>query len=100
MMMILEMILYLEDGEVIDEDGYILQYFKQEKNGITIGLENKGKTKEKFKLIMEGLDFTDSINRGRNSSLPFELSPNQRKKWYVSYKDRHSGDISFQFNYA
>ena len=91
---------FKEDGEAIDEDGYIYQYFKQEKNGFTIGIENKGRTKEKFKLILEGLDFTDSTNRGRSTSLPFELSPNQRKKWYVSLKTRYSGDLSFQFDYA
>ncbi len=89
-----------EDGEAIDEDGYIYQYFKQERNGFTIGIENRGRTKEKFKLILEGLDFTDSTNRGRSTSLPFELSPNQRKKWYVSLKTRYSGDLSFQFDYA
>ena len=49
---------------------------------------------------MEGLDFTDSINRGRSVSLPFDLSPNERKKWYVSIKARHYGDITFQFDYA
>jgi hypothetical protein len=89
-----------EDGEAIDEGGYIYQYFKQERNGFTIGIENRGRTKEKFKLILEGLDFTDSTNRGRSTSLPFELSPNQRKKWYVSLKTRYSGDLSFQFDYA
>ena len=91
---------FREDGEPIDEDGTIFQYFKQEKNGFTIGIENKGKTKEKFKLILEGLDFTDSVNRGRSTSLPFELSPKQRKKWYTSFKQRYSGDLSFQFDYA
>jgi hypothetical protein len=88
------------EGEAIDEDGYIIQYFKEEKNGFTIGIENRGRTKEKFKLILEGLDFTDSVNRGKGTSAPFELSPNQRKKWYVAMKQRYSGDLSFQFDYA
>jgi hypothetical protein len=88
------------DGEPIDEDGHILQYFKEEKNGFTIGIENKGRTKEKFKLILEGLEFTDSLNRGRGTSAPFDLYPNQRKKWYVSLKKRYTGDLSFQFDYA
>ena len=91
---------FKQEGEPIDEDGTIYQYFKEEKNGFTIGIENKGKTKEKFKLMLEGLDFTDSVNRGRNSSLPFDLYPNERKKWYVSLKTRYSGDLSFQFDYA
>jgi len=89
-----------EEGEAIDEDGFIYQYFKEEKNGFTIGIENRGKTKEKFKLLLEGLDFTDSINRGRSISLPFYLSPNERKKWYVSLKARFNGDLTFQFDYA
>ena len=91
---------FKEEGEAIDEDEVIFQYFKEEKNGFTIGIENKGKTKETFKLLLEGLDFTDSLNRGRSVSLPFELSPNERKKWYVSIKARHYGDITFQFDYA
>jgi hypothetical protein len=91
---------FKEEGEAIDESGTIIQYFKQEKNGFTIGIENKGRTKEKFKLILEGLDFTDSINRGRSTSLPFDLSPKERKKWYVSLKARYNGDLSFQFDYA
>ena len=91
---------FKEEGEAIDEDEVIFQYFKEEKNGFTIGIENKGKTKETFKLLLEGLDFTDSLNRGRSVSLPFELSPNERKKWYVSIKSRYSGDITFQFDYA
>ena len=88
------------EGEAIDEDGYIIQYVKEEKNGFTIGIENRGRTKEKFKLILEGLDFTDSVNRGKGTSAPFELSPNQRKKWYVAMKQRYRGDLSFQFDYA
>ena len=88
------------EGEAIDEDGYIVQYFKEEKNGFTIGIENKGRTKEKFKLILEGLEFTDSVNRGKGTSSPFELGPNQRKVWFVSLKKRYTGDLSFQFDYA
>ena len=88
------------EGEAIDEGGYILQYFKEEKNGFTIGIENKGRTKEKFKLMLEGLDFTDSVNRGKSVSAAFDLGPNQRKKWYVTLKKRYSGDLSFQFDYA
>ena len=88
------------EGEAIDEDGYIVQYFREEKNGFTIGIENKGRTRERFKLILEGLDFTDSANRGKGVSAPFELSPNQRKKWFVSLKKRYTGDLSFQFDYA
>ena len=88
------------EGEAIDEDGYIVQYFREEKNGFTIGIENKGRTRERFKLILEGLDFTDSVNRGKGVSAPFELSPNQRKKWFVSLKKRYTGDLSFQFDYA
>ena len=92
--------MFRTEGEAIDEDGYIVQYFKEEKNGFTIGIENKGRTREKFKLILEGLEFTDSANRGRGTSAPFELGPNQRKKWYVSLKKRYTGDLSFQFDYA
>ena len=88
------------EGEAIDEGGYIIQYVKEEKNGFTIGIENRGRTKEKFKLILEGLEFTDSVNRGKGTSAPFELNPNQRKKWYVSMKKRYTGDLSFQFDYA
>ena len=91
---------FQQEGEPIDEDGTIYQYFKEEKNGFTIGLENRGKAKEKFKLILEGLDFTDSVNRGRSTSIPFDLYPRERKKWYVSCKPRYSGDLSFQFDYA
>ena len=91
---------FREEAEAIDEGGNIFQYFKQEKNGFTIGIENKGRTKEKFKLILEGLEFTDSINRGRSTSLAFDLSPKERKKWFVSLKARYSGDLSFQFDYA
>ena len=91
---------FQEDGEPIDEAGFIYQYFKEERNGFTIGIENRGRTKEKFKLVLEGLDFTDSINRGRSVSLPFELYPNERKKWYVSLKPRYGGDLTFQFDYA
>ena len=91
---------FYEDGEPIDEDGYIYQYFKQEKTGFTIGIENKGKTREKFILILEGLEFTDTYNRGRSTSQPFYLSPKERKKWFVSFKQRYKGDLSFQFDYA
>jgi hypothetical protein len=91
---------FREEPEAIDEDGYIYQYFKEQRNGFTIGIENRGRTKQRFKLLLEGLDFTDSINRGRSVSLPFDLSPNERKKWEVTLKSRYSGDLTFQFDYA
>ena len=50
--------------------------------------------------MLEGLEFTDSVNRGKTTSSAFELGPNQRKKWYVTLKKRYSGDLSFQFDYA
>ena len=50
--------------------------------------------------MLEGLDFTDSVNRGKRVSAAFDLGPNQRKKWYVTLKKRYSGDLSFQFDYA
>ena len=91
---------FREEAEAIDEDGFIYQYFKEQRNGFTIGIENRGRTKQKFKLLLEGLDFTDSINRGRSVSLPFDLSPNERKKWEVTLKSRYAGDLTFQFDYA
>ena len=91
---------FREEAEAIDEDGFIYQYFKEQRNGFTIGIENRGRTKQRFKLLLEGLDFTDSINRGRSVSLPFDLSPNERKKWEVTLKSRYAGDLTFQFDYA
>ena len=91
---------FREEAEAIDEDGVIFQYFKEQKNGFTIGIENRGRTKQKFKLLLEGLDFTDSLNRGRSVSLPFDLYPNERKKWEVNLKSRFYGDLTFQFDYA
>ena len=92
--------IFKQEGEAIDEAGNIVQYYKQETFGFTIGLENKGDMKLKFKLSLEGLDFTDLINRGRTVSLPFDLPPKDRKKWTVNFKPKYDGDVTFQFNYA
>ena len=92
--------IFKQEGEAIDEAGNVVQYYKQETFGFTIGLENKGDMKLKFKLSLEGLDFTDLINRGRTVSLPFDLPPKDKKKWTVNFKPKYDGDVTFQFNYA
>ena len=91
---------FKENGEAIDEAGNIIQYHLQDRRGFNIGLENKGNNVERFKLILEGLDFTDSVNQGKDVSAPFDLNPKERKKWFVSYRPNFAGDVSFQFDYA
>ena len=89
-----------EQGDPIDEEGYLYQYVLEKSNGYTIGLANEGPKKEKLKLILEGLEFSDAANRGRSVSASFYIGPGEKRVFNTIVKKRYRGELSFEFNYA
>ena len=53
-------IVFKEEGQAHDIEPLLIQYFLEIKNGYIIGIENKTKKKQKIKLLLEGLEITDS----------------------------------------
>ncbi len=90
---------FREEGEAIDDQGYLIQYYLGVSGGFTIGLENRGNATERMKIILEGLEFSDTLYKGR-SSPTFTISPGEKKVFNTTYKPRFYGDMTFQFDYA
>ena len=89
-----------EEGEQIDENGYLFQYVKEveDSNGYTIGLENTSDYKIKLKLILEGMTILDSEFQGKDSA-QFISMPKSKKVFNLKIKPDADG-LSFEFVYA
>ena len=50
----------------------------------------------RLRLVLEGLELTDSIYKGRISP-SFFISPKEKKTFSAVVKDRYKGDLLFKF---
>ena len=90
---------FLEEGEEIDEDGYLLQYLLAgSNNSYVIGLENTSNYRIKLSLILEGLDILDSAYKGQAKPI-FTINAKEKKVFNVKVKSNYYGNVSFQFEY-
>ena len=89
-----------EEGEQIDDDGYLFQYVKEVGNGdgYTVGLENIGEYKIKLRLELEGLIILDNEFKGKND-ITF-VSEKKSKKVFNLKVDPKADGLSFEFVYA
>ena len=53
----------------------------------------------KLKLVLEGLELTDSIYKGRTSPI-FYIDPKEKKTFSAVIKNRFNGDLLFKFEIA
>ena len=90
---------FREEGEEIDDDGYLVQYLLQgNKNSYVIGLENNGNYNYKLCIILEGLDILDNAYKGQTKP-SFVIKARERKVFNVRIKNNYYGNVSFQFEY-
>ena len=89
-----------EEGEQIDENGYLFQYVKEVDggDGYTVGLENTSDYKIKLKLILEGMTILDSEFKGKENAT-FISMPKSKKVFNLKIKPDADG-LSFEFVYA
>ena len=89
-----------EEGEQIDEDGYLFQFVKEveDGNGYTVGLENTSDYKINLKLILEGMTILDSEFRGKETA-EFTSMPKSKKVFNLKINPDADG-LSFEFVYA
>ena len=89
-------IVFNESSEPLQIEPLLLQYVLEINNGYIIGLENTSKKKLKLRLMLEGLELTDSLYKGRNSPT-FFIEPKEKKTFNAIIKNRFNGDLSFKF---
>ena len=89
-----------EEGEQIDENGYLFQYLMENDDGegYTVGLENVSGYRIKLKLVLEGLKAVDAEYRGQANPV-FESQPKSKKVFNLKIDPRADG-LSFEFTYA
>jgi len=89
-----------EEGEQIDEQGYLFQYVKEVDggDGYTVGLENTSNYKIKLKLVLEGMTILDSEFKGKDSA-EFMSMPRSKKVFNLKIKP-DADDLTFEFVYA
>jgi len=92
-------IVFNEEGKQLDIDPALIQYILEIDDGYLIGLENTSKKKMKLKLVLEGLELTDSIYKGRTSPI-FYIDPKEKKTFSAVIKNRFNGDLLFKFEIA
>ena len=91
---------FKEEGEQIDDNGYLLQYVLEvnDGKGYIIGLENTSKYNFRLKLILEGLTDVDPEFKGQLNPI-FDSLPNSKRVFNVRVKP-NSEELSFEFTYA
>ena len=89
-------IVFNKEGQPLDNEPSLVQYSLEINGGYIIGLENTSKQKMKIKLVLEGLDLTDSNYKGRNSPI-FFIDPKEKKTFQAIIKDKYTGDVLFKF---
>jgi hypothetical protein len=81
-------------GEVLDENGVLIQYYLDNGEEFVIGLENRSNMKVKMQLIIEGAVI---VNTGKSLAV-FYSNPRERKIFKA--KKINNGNVAFQFDYA
>lgn len=83
-------------GQIINQDGSLVQYSMVNGDNYVIGLENRSNMKVKLQLYLEGLVLT---NTGKNYAVFFS-SPRERKIFNAKILKNYNGQIYFEFQYA
>ena len=83
-------------GEIIDENGVLVQYYLDNGDEFVIGLENRSNTKVKMQLIIEGAVIA---NTGKSIAV-FYSNPRERKIFKTKKIANFNGEIAFEFQYA
>ena len=83
-------------GQIINQDGSLVQYAMVNGDNYVIGLENRSNMKIRLKLFLEGLILT---NNGKNTAL-FYSNPKERKIFNTKILKNYNREIYFEFQYA
>jgi hypothetical protein len=94
-----EDIVFQEEGEELDDAGTLVQYLRETSSGYVVGLENRGRRKEKMKLTLEGLEFKDRQYKGKNPII-FIIEAKSKMTFEMTLKKRYYGDVTFEFDFA
>ena len=89
-------IVFEEEGEEIDEDGYLKEYVHETKDGYLIGISNSSRRMQKLKILLEGLY---DIEYPTKEEVPFTLLGNSRKVFTLKLKKNYTGEVSYMFDY-
>ena len=89
-----------EEGEQIDEQGYLFQYIKEVDggDGYTVGLENTSDSKIKLKLVLKAMTILDSEFKGKDSA-QFISMPKSKEIFNLKIKP-YTDNLTFEFIYA
>ena len=93
----MEELVFNEEGQSIDDKGFIKEYVHEIGGGYLIGIANAGTCKEQLKIVMEGLY---EANSPGESEVKFALPGKARKVFNLKLKENYKGDISYMFDYA
>ena len=83
-------------GQVINQDGTLVQYSMVSGDNYIIGLENRSNMKVRLQLYLEGLVLS---NTGKNYAVFFS-NPRERKIFNAKILNNYNGQIYFEFQYA
>ena len=83
-------------GQIINQDGTLVQYSMVNGDNYVIGLENRSNMKVRLQLYLEGLVLS---NTGKNYAVFFS-NPRERKIFNVKILNNYNGQIYFEFQYA
>ena len=83
-------------GQIINEDGSLVQYALENGDDYVIGLENRSNIKVRLQLYLEGLILN---NTGKNYAL-FYSNPKERKIFKTKILKNYGREIYFEFQYA
>ena len=83
-------------GQIINQDGTLVQYSMINGSNFVIGLENRSNMKVKLQLFLVGLIIS---NTGRNYAI-FYSNPKERKIFNAKILNNYNGEFYFEFQYA
>ena len=83
-------------GQIINQDGTLVQYSMVNGDNYVIGLENRSNMKVRLQLYLEGLVLS---NNGKNYAVFFS-NPRERKIFNTKVLKNFNGQIYFEFQYA
>ena len=89
--------MFNEEGEELDKEGKLLQYYIEKENEIIIGIDNKYQHSLNLKLVLEGIKISKGEFKDKMEFV-FELRPNSRKVFETVIVSED--DLSFKFEFA
>ena len=88
--------MFQTEGQILDEDGALAQYYMETGDEIVIGLENRSNMKIKMQLEIQGAIIVKS---GKSVAL-FYSNPRERKIFRAKKINNFNEQVVFQFLYA